>query len=148
MRIAIPIWQSRVSPVFDVAGRLLLVDVADGCETARSEEAMAETLLPNKARRLKDLSVDVLICGAVSRPLALLIGQAGITVIPWVAGDVNDVLAGYLQDGLPDPRFLMPGCRCRWGGRGRQWRGGRPAMSPPPPRPFGRADRGGKAPTS
>lgn len=142
MRIAIPIWQSRVSPVFDVAGRLLLVDVADGQETTRSEEALAETLLPGKAQRLKDLGVDVLICGAISRPLAMLTAQAGITVVPWVAGDVNEVLARYLQDGLSDPRFSMPGCRCRWGGRGRQWRGGRPVsaawlpgrLDRPPPR--------------
>jgi predicted Fe-Mo cluster-binding NifX family protein len=125
MRIAIPIWQSRVSPVFDVAGRLLLVDVEDGRETARSEETLGETFLPGKAKRLKDLGVDVLICGAISRPLAMLASQAGVAVVPWVAGDIDEVLNRYLEDGLADPRYAMPGCRCRRAGRGRRWRGNR-----------------------
>ena len=145
MRIAIPIWQSRVSPVFDVAGRLLLVDIVDGRETARLEETMAETLLPSKVRRLKDLGVTVLVCGAISRPLAMLVGQIGITVIPWIAGHVDEVLRSYIQDGLPDPRFLMPGCRCRRGGRGRRRRGGWPVAQTPPSRlvsrPGGREEK-------
>jgi len=29
MKVAIPHWQGRISPVFDVAGALLLVDVAN-----------------------------------------------------------------------------------------------------------------------
>jgi hypothetical protein len=37
MRIAIPQWQGRVSPVFDVAGILLLIDIEDGREIGREE---------------------------------------------------------------------------------------------------------------
>ena len=117
MRIAIAVWQSRVSPVFDVAGRLLVVEAESGRETSRTEETIAEPFLPRKVRRLRELGVNVLICGAISRPLAAMIAQAGIAVIPWIAGEVDQVLKGYLDGQLPDPRFLMPGC-----GRGHRWR--------------------------
>ena len=35
MRLAIPTWNDRVSPVFDTASRLVLVDVEQGAEQGR-----------------------------------------------------------------------------------------------------------------
>jgi predicted Fe-Mo cluster-binding NifX family protein len=122
MRVAIPISNDRVSPVFDAASRLVLVDVENGVERARREETLSESFLPRRARRLAELGVTVLICGAVSRLLASMLASSGVTVIPWTAGPVNDVVAAYLKGKLPDPRWLMPGCGTRHerrrGGRG------------------------------
>jgi predicted Fe-Mo cluster-binding NifX family protein len=127
VRVAIPIWNERVSPVFDAATRLVLVDFENGTEQARREEAIQESLPPRRARRLVELGVDVLICGAISRPLASMLAASGVTVIPWTAGPVNDVVAAYLKGKLPDPRWLMPGCGAgpqrHRGGRGRCRRG-------------------------
>jgi len=123
MRFALPIWQSRVSPVFDTAGKLLVVDADDGREVARTEETIGSLLQPYKVQRLCELGVQALICGAISRPLACLVAQSGIALVPWIAGDVEEVVRGYLKGRLPEPRFLMPGAgRCRrrrGGGRGR-----------------------------
>jgi len=135
MRIAIPIWQSRVSPVFDAARRLLIVDVEEGRETARTEETISEISPPRKARRLRELGVDVLICGAVSRPLAALIAQSGVRVVPWIAGDVEEVLKYYIDGRMPDPRFLMPGCGRYWGRGGRRHGRGWAAAGAAPPGP-------------
>ena len=121
MRLAIPIWNERVSPVFDAARRLVLVDVEGGCEQARREEIIEESFVAQRARRLVEFGVNVLICGAISRPLSALLSASGITVIPWTTGAVDDVLAGYLKEGLRDPRWLMPGC----GSRGQRRRGRR-----------------------
>ena len=121
MRLAIPVWNDRVSPVFDAASRLMLVDVEDGVERARREETLPESFLARRARRLADLGVTVLICGAISRPLAALLEASGITVLAWTAGPVNDVLQAYLTGGLPDARWMMPGC----GGRRQRRRRGR-----------------------
>jgi predicted Fe-Mo cluster-binding NifX family protein len=118
MRLAIPTWQRRVSPVFDTAQRLLIIDAADGSETARSEEDLRPVLPPQRVARLKELGVDVLICGAISRPLAGMIAASGIVVVPFIGGECDEVLAAYLDGRLPSPRFLMPGC-C---GPGRGWR--------------------------
>jgi predicted Fe-Mo cluster-binding NifX family protein len=123
MKLALSIWQSRVSPVFDTAGRLLVVEVQDGREVARTEETIGSLFLPRKVQQLCELGVEVLICGAISRPLACLVAQSGIALVPWIAGNVEEVLRGYLDGRLPDPRFLMPGgghCRRRRGGRHRR----------------------------
>lgn len=121
MRVAIPVWNGRVSPVFDAAGRVVLVDVENGLERARREEVLRESFLGQRARRLGELGVNVLICGAISRPLAALMEASGITVLPWTAGPVDDVLQAYLAGGLPNARWRMPGC----GGRRQRNRGSR-----------------------
>jgi len=117
MKIALPVWEGRVSPVFDTARRLLLVDCDDAVEVARSEEPLTERLAPRRAARLMDLGANVLICGAISRPLASMLASYGIQVVPFVSGDAEEVLSTYLSGGLRDPniapRFLMPGCRRR-----------------------------------
>lgn len=120
MKIAIPTWNGYVSPVFDTAQRLLVVDVADGAETKRSEHRIQEQLLPQRVARLNELGVEVLICGAVSRPLAGMIAASGIALVPFISGECDEVLSAYLRGQLPSPQFLMPGCR----GRGPWWHGG------------------------
>jgi predicted Fe-Mo cluster-binding NifX family protein len=116
MRLAIPVWNDRVSPVFDTAGRVLLLDLADGIEQARHTVEVAQTSSPGeRVKRLAELGVNVLVCGAISRPLASRLSAAGIVLIPWVSGALEEVLRAYLTDRLSDPCWRMPGC----GGRHR-----------------------------
>ena len=74
-----------------------------------------------RIQRLKDVGVDILICGAVSQPVAAAVQVAGIHLIPFIAGPVVDVLKAYLEGMLTTPAFQMPGC-C---GARRRFRGGR-----------------------
>src|SRR3972149_8639367 len=120
MRLAIPVWNKRVSPVFDSAGQLLLVDVENGGERSRRWEAIAESVSSRRARRMVELGVNVLICGGISRSLAVLLGASGITVIPWRAGPVEEVLEAYRTGRLNEACWRMPGC----GGRQRKHRRG------------------------
>ena len=124
-RIAIPIWNGRVSPVFDTASRLLVVEVGPEGEYNRFETDVSDQFLPSKAMRLTGLAVDTLICGAISRPLASMITTAGIQLIPWISGQVEEVLQAFLRGELPTLQFIMPGCAGRWGrGRGKRRRRG------------------------
>ena len=120
MRVAIPHWQGRVAPVFDVAGHLLLIDVEDGRETRREERSLVKTELTARATELRSCGVDVLICGAISAPLQLRIADSGVRVSDLICGPVEEVLAAYLNDTLASRAFAMPGCqRWRWRGSGR-----------------------------
>lgn len=130
MKIAIPIYNDSISNVFDFAHRLLLVDIENGKEVNRCEVALASPLLPQRTDQLKDLGINVLICGAISRSLANMVRTAGIHVLPYVTGSIDDVLQAYLTGQLVKPEFSMPGC---WPGarkgfgrrqRGCRWRGG------------------------
>lgn len=121
MKVAIPTWDGRVSPVFDVAKRLLVVDVERDTEVGRSEVDLKEMRLAARVKRMTALGVHVLICGAISWPLEAMLTSAGARVIPQTCGPVDDVLRAFLAGQLASGAFLMPGC-C---GRRRRFRGGR-----------------------
>jgi predicted Fe-Mo cluster-binding NifX family protein len=53
--------------------------------------------------------VDILICGAISRPFITMLSGLGIDIIPWISGNWKDVLEAYLDGNLFRPDFLRPG---------------------------------------
>jgi predicted Fe-Mo cluster-binding NifX family protein len=114
LRIGMTVWQQRVSPLFDVASELLLVDAEGAVETARTSVALPERELPRRVRRLVDLGVDVLVCGGISQPLAGMVRASGIRLVPFTAGPVEQVLHAFLQGQLPSQAFVMPGWCGRW----------------------------------
>jgi len=111
MKVAMPVWSGRISPVFDVAQRLLVVDVEAGGPAGGAEHVVGTDMPASRARRLAELGVDVLICGAISRPMEMMLAAGGIRVIPYVCGPVEEVFQAYLAGRLSRPTFLMPGCR-------------------------------------
>lgn len=122
-KAAFATWDGRIAPVFDVARWLHVVVTRPGQTAQESTEPLAEGLPVRKALRLAELEVGVLVCGAISNPLQAMIQAYGIQVIPFVAGDLQEVVRAWLQGGLPEDRFAMPGC-CggRWrGNRGTGW---------------------------
>ncbi|MBN1163538.1 MAG: NifB/NifX family molybdenum-iron cluster-binding protein [Candidatus Krumholzibacteriota bacterium] len=135
MKIAITKWNNRVSPVFDEARSLTVIDVEDGKERGRNDCFVPEHSVRGKVRSLVELGIDTVICGAVSREMSRAINQKGIQLIPWVSGEVEEVLSAYLADELSVAKYSMPGCK--WsrgktgtgkgaaGGRGRKVRGNR-----------------------
>jgi predicted Fe-Mo cluster-binding NifX family protein len=130
MKVAIPVYGDCVSNVFDFAHKLLLVDIQNGKETQRCEEKLESLSLSQRAEKLKNLEVDVLLCGAVSQLLANMVTRSGIEVFPYVTGNTENVLSAYMAEQLIRPEFCMPGC---WTGarrglgrrRGCRWQGGR-----------------------
>ena len=118
MKVAVPRWTGRVSPVFDVAKRLLVVEIERGIEVSRNEARIEERELLSRAKHVAQLGVNVLICGAISLPLEAMLASAGVRVIPHTCGPVEHVLRAFVSGSLTDQAFLMPGC-C---GRGRQLR--------------------------
>jgi predicted Fe-Mo cluster-binding NifX family protein len=113
MRIAIACQQDRVSPVFDVAAHILLVDVVNGRVVRRHQRAVAETDCLARARYVRQFGVNVLICGAISWPLENALTSMGIQVMACICGPVADVINAFLNQRLTDRAFIMPGCSAR-----------------------------------
>jgi predicted Fe-Mo cluster-binding NifX family protein len=111
MRIAIPHWQGRVSPVFDTAGSVLLFDIENGRERQQEEQELTRTGLLARAGEFLKLGADVLICGAISAPLEAALVSSGMQVIGFACGPVEEVLAAFLNGELANPAFGMPGVR-------------------------------------
>jgi predicted Fe-Mo cluster-binding NifX family protein len=117
MKIAIPIWNDRVSPVLDTARELLVVEQDRDGQQVRNTMVLPESSLPYKARLIGSNGISALICGAVSRGLEMMLTNEGIRVIPWVRGKVDNIISAYYSGNLNQQGFRLPGC-----GRGRQGR--------------------------
>lgn len=112
-RVAIPIWEGRISPVLDAAERLWICDLdGGGAGSQRVVEFRAQEI-GQRTEELRSLGIGTLLCGALSRPLHNLLLSAGIAVIPWLTGAVDEVLAAYSNGRLDLDRFRLPGCRRR-----------------------------------
>lgn len=126
-KVAVPEHQGRIAPVFDCCRSVSIFSGSvHGHELVGIEDWSA---LPRMARpgRLRELGVDCVLCGGISCGMEIQIASAGIKLIPWLAGDVHEVLTAFRQGRLEDPRFAMPGtmrCRARRG-RGRRLMGTR-----------------------
>ena len=140
-RVALSQWEQRIAPVFDVARQLQLVEIADGQVRQTSAGAFSGDFPMERALYLRDWRADTLLCGAISRPVHEMIGAYGIRVVPFVAGEIDEVLQAWLDGMLASDRFAMPG-------RGAGFCGGADApgyASGAPGRGLGMRRGGGKA---
>ncbi|MFH1135137.1 MAG: NifB/NifX family molybdenum-iron cluster-binding protein [Pseudomonadota bacterium] len=132
MKAGFAAWENRVAPVFDVAREIILMETENGQVVGRRSESLAETEPMERARRLEALGVEILVCGAISRFVEEVIASRGIRVISFVAGELPEVIRAWLEDGLDDGRFAMPGSLGRrWGGTGGKHRAGGPVAADP-----------------
>ena len=109
MRLAFAVWGCEVSPVFDFAHRILVVQCDEDQVQARYRYEIPDEPMAARAERLRELGVNVLVCGAISTPLAKMVSGLGITLIPWKCGLIEEVLIAYFSGTLEDPRFALPG---------------------------------------
>lgn len=112
MKLAIPNWEGRVSSVFDFARQAVIVELSDARELARSEVALSRQG-PANVVKLRQLGVDTLICGAISRVSASWASACGIRLFPYVTGSIDEVIEAFKNEQLGSERFVLPG---RWPG--------------------------------
>jgi uncharacterized metal-binding protein len=92
MRVAVPLFGSRVSPRCLIAREMLLAEVRGG-------RVDTSVTIPLKAEddddfvdRLLELGVDLLVCGGIRRELASELAANRVAVIHNVAGEIMEVL--------------------------------------------------------
>ncbi|MBW1808707.1 MAG: hypothetical protein JRJ19_16605 [Deltaproteobacteria bacterium] len=88
----------------------MLVDIQKGQELGRQEIEIKKAEPVERARQILELGVDVLICGAISKPLEEILVLAGTWVILNTCGAVEEVLSAFVSGQLTEQAFLMPGC--------------------------------------
>ena len=124
MKVAIPVWNNRIAPVFDTAGQWLSVSITDNQWRIEKENVFSGTTPEQKVRELLDQQVQFLICGAIPFRYERFFIEAGCGVKSFVAGEPQQLLEAWLNSSLDEPRYCMPGCRGqgrRNRGRGRGW---------------------------
>lgn len=113
MKTAFAYWDNRIAPVFDTARQIHVVEVQAGQLVSEAQVTLSEDMSVQKALRLVELGVGVLVCGAISRPMYEMVIAYGIQVVPLVAGDLRKVIQAWLKGDLRRDAFAMPGCRGR-----------------------------------
>lgn len=126
-------WNNQIAPVFDVSRIVCIVKTRDGKITRQTEATLADGQPGFDASRLKSLMVDTLVCGAISRPLHAMVTACGIEVIPFVAGDLEEIIQAWLCGALiHSTAYAMPGCQHveigRFNGRSDISKGGQKMM--------------------
>ena len=115
MKIAIPLFETRISPRFDCAPSLLLITTDnEGREIIERNEIVFQSInYIERINQLKTAGVDVVICGGISSEMQELLYGKNIEVIPWVTGDVLQALRLFMQGKLKPGAILCPGRRAR-----------------------------------
>lgn len=134
MRVAVPVSGAQVAPTADFAGAAVVAVIDHGTITDRVDRELGPTLLPMRAARIRELGVNVLICEAISNPLATMIWYSGIDILTGIRGEAGEVMKAFAAGQLNVAHHRMPGWmsprrlgrgprRYRFGQRGSGWGG-------------------------
>ena len=108
-RVAIPVYESRVSPVLDTCIRMLVVDIDGGIEHKRSEVILEHMTAYERSEILLCLGIGKIICAGVSDLMYRLLRSRKIELINGIAGEVEKIIHAYCCGNIGDSCFCMPG---------------------------------------
>jgi predicted Fe-Mo cluster-binding NifX family protein len=117
MKIAIILFETRISPRFDCAPAFMLICTDRGGReiTEKSEISFQGSNYIERINQLKTAGADVVICGGISKDMLELLKANKIKVIPWVTGDAQKALQVFIN------RKLVPGAMLCSGRQIKQW---------------------------
>lgn len=120
MSLALATYKDRIATLFESLDRFVIIesplyDIENLHSILISNNSINELL-----QVLKKNNVKVLICGAISGCIRQMIETQGIQVIPWIKGNIKNVIHAYRTENLFSSAFTMPGC-IRRGRHGRPW---------------------------
>ena len=100
MKIAIPVFHTKVSPRFDTTQGFILLEIEE-CNVMEREQLTTKGWTSStKIKQLIELGVDTLICGGIDRESMQYLSFKGIKVYSWVTGEVDDAVSCFLKNGL------------------------------------------------
>ncbi len=124
MKVAVPLFGTRVAPRFGFADQLLLAEISNGRVDRTTVIALVAAGWHDRLTGLRDLGVELILCGGFNRRFEPLAQNLGISIIAGLAGDASDLVETYARgEELPVARCCRQGAPGwfgpRRGGRGR-----------------------------
>jgi predicted Fe-Mo cluster-binding NifX family protein len=108
MKIAIPVFENRISPRFDYAPGFR-VYVTEGAEITCIREISCQGWNDSeRIAQLRALGIDTMICGGLPNHLLGILTNRGMKIIPWVAGDASEAFALFLRGQLSAGMVICP----------------------------------------
>lgn len=97
MKIAIPVFQTKISPRFDQTQEFVLLEMENGTITTRETLTTKDWSVLDRMKHLVSLEVNTLICGGIDRASLQYLGFKGIKIYSWVTGEVEDAVSCFLS---------------------------------------------------
>ena len=113
MKVALLSAEPRISPVFETTRCSLMVEITE----KRSERLNTYYFISENevemANELLTQGAQLIVCGAIPYYLEKMLISQNCEVIPFVAGDIEEVLEALCCDSLDSSTYKMPGCQKR-----------------------------------
>lgn len=106
-KIAIPVFAGRISNRLDCSESILLVTIKNSEIVKRSTFHLNHSIPSARLKSLLELGIDVLICNGIPDFYLFGLRDRNILVIPWISGDVENILTEYLDGTLSTK--ILPG---------------------------------------
>ncbi len=96
MKVAIPLYENRVSPHFFTARELLLVQIDAGSICSSWRISLGNMTAVTRKTRLLALGPETLLCGGIDETTKNWLEKQGIHVLDNQMGDAMEILQMYL----------------------------------------------------
>ena len=113
VKIAIPLFDQRVSPRFDCARDFLIASATNGYIVERQELSVSGWNCRERVKKLSELGVDTLICGGIDKLSERMLIAHRVRSYTWVTGMAEDALNSFLRGELESYTMVGPGGRSR-----------------------------------
>ncbi len=91
MKVAIPVWQNRVAPVFDTCNQIKIFDSEKQLSHLKTVE-IGKMSLANRLNAISDSGTEILVCNGISNFLAGCLQARSIRVLNNLTGHEREVL--------------------------------------------------------
>lgn len=98
MKVAIPVFQTKISPRFDQTQGFLVFETENASIITRENLITKGWSVFDKMKQLVDLEIDTLICGGIDRASLQYLSFNEINVYSWVTGEVEDAVICFLDN--------------------------------------------------
>jgi predicted Fe-Mo cluster-binding NifX family protein len=98
MKIAIPVFHTKISPRFDQTQGFVLLETKNDSVVARENLTTKRWSVIEKMKQLVALRVDTLICGGIDRASLQYLSLNGVNIYSWVTGEIDDAVTCFLEN--------------------------------------------------
>ena len=110
-RVAIPVFEARVSPVLDSCHRMVVVDIERGREIRRQDLNLEKMPIHERIEVMARWGIRKIICAGVSDVMCKFLAGKNIALVSGIAGELEKIINAYICNRLDDACFIMPGKR-------------------------------------
>jgi predicted Fe-Mo cluster-binding NifX family protein len=108
MKVAIPVFHTKISPRFDSSQEFLLLQIDKDDVTRRENLSTRNWPSSAKIKQLVDLEIDTLICGGIDLESMQQLNFNGIKIYSWITGEIEDAVTLFINQGLESGIILGP----------------------------------------